>query len=202
MDYSKSGSYISGYESQRLNFTERGLLIMAMSFDPFSELDRLTGNLLQFRPGARFMPVDLYRDEEQYVLVADLPGIDPGSVDVDVDGQLLTVRAERTQRSENGAKWLARERPTGSFLRQFNLGEGIDTARISANYENGVLSVMIPMSERTKPRKVSVTSNGTATTVRPEVLSAQGEQSSEEPEPSRLSGESVGQERSSSPQDR
>ncbi len=70
---------------------------MAMSFDPFSELDRLTGALLQFRPGPRFMPVDLYRNEEQYVLVADLPGIDPGSVDVDVDGQLLTIRAERTE---------------------------------------------------------------------------------------------------------
>ena len=62
---------------------------MAMSFDPFSELDRLTGSLLQFRPGPRFMPVDLYRDGEQYVLNADLPGVDPGSVDLDVDGQLV-----------------------------------------------------------------------------------------------------------------
>jgi len=175
---------------------------MALYFDPFRDIDRLASGLLDAQQGPRFMPIDLSREGDHYILNADLPGIDPGSVDVDVDGQLLTVRAERTQRSENGAKWLARERPTGSFLRQFNLGEGIDTARISANYENGVLSVMIPMSERTKPRKVSVTSNGTATTVRPEVLSAQGEQSSEEPEPSRLSGESVGQERSSSPQDR
>lgn len=67
---------------------------MAMPFDPFSELDRLTGNLLQLRHGPRLMPVDLYREGEQYVLIANLPGIDPGSVDVDVDGQLLTIRAQ------------------------------------------------------------------------------------------------------------
>jgi HSP20 family protein len=129
---------------------------MAMSFDPFSELDRLTGDLLQFRPGPRFMPVDLYRDQDQYILSADLPGIDPGSVDVDVDGQLLTIRANRTAPTQNNTKWLVQERPSGTYLRQFSLGEGVDSSRISAHYDNGVLSVLIPVSEKAKPRKIQV----------------------------------------------
>lgn len=129
---------------------------MTMSFDPFSELDRLTGSLLQFRPGPRFMPVDLYRERENYILTADLPGIDPGSVDVDVDGQLLTIRAQRTAATREGAKWLVQERPTGTYLRQFSLGEGIDTEKISATYDNGVLSVIVPVSEKAKPRKIEI----------------------------------------------
>jgi HSP20 family protein len=131
---------------------------MAMSFDPFSELDRLTGDLLQFRPGPKFMPVDLYRDQDQYILTADLPGVDPGSVDVDVDGQLLTVRANRTAAAHENAKWLTQERPHGTYLRQFSLGDGVDSTRISASYDNGVLSVHIPVSEKAKPRKIQVTS--------------------------------------------
>jgi HSP20 family protein len=131
---------------------------MAMSFDPFSELNRLTDDLLQFRSGPRLMPVDLYRDSDQYVLAADLPGVDPGSVDVDVDGQLLTIRAQRTAGVNEGAKWLSKERPYGSYLRQFSLGEGVDSERITANYDNGVLSVVIPVSEKAKPRKVQIAS--------------------------------------------
>jgi len=133
---------------------------MAMSFDPFSELDRITGSLLQMRQGPRLMPVDLYRDGDQYILNADLPGIDPGSVDVDVDGQLLTIRAQRTAGSADGAKWLTQERPAGTYLRQFSIGEGVDTAGISASYDNGVLSVVVPVSERAKPRKIQVQSIG------------------------------------------
>jgi len=127
-----------------------------MSFDPFGELDRLAGSLLQSRPGPRFMPVDLYRDGERYVLSADLPGIDPGSIDIDVDGQLLTIRAQRTVSSAEGAKWLVQERPAGSYLRQFSLGEGLDMEQISATYDNGVLSVIIPVSEKAKPRRIQV----------------------------------------------
>ncbi|KQO10461.1 heat-shock protein Hsp20 [Agreia sp. Leaf244] len=129
---------------------------MAMSFDPFSELDRLTGDLLHFRPGPKFMPVDLYREGDQYVLSADLPGVDPGSVDVDVDGQLLTIRAQRTAAAHDGVKWLTRERPNGDYLRQFSLGDGVDSEKISASYDSGVLSVIIPVSERAKPRKIEV----------------------------------------------
>jgi HSP20 family protein len=127
-----------------------------MTFDPFAELDRLAGSLLSTRANLRTMPVDLYRDADRYVLNADLPGVDPGSVDVDVDGQLLTIRAQRTAGAVEGAKWLSQERPTGGFLRQFSIGEGVDTAGISASYDNGVLSVILPVSERAKPRKVEV----------------------------------------------
>lgn len=132
---------------------------MAMSFDPFAELDRLTGAMLQVRPGPRFMPVDLFRDGDHYVLNADMPGIDPGSVDIDVDGQLMTIRAQRTLPRQQGVKWLTEERPHGTYLRQFSLGEGIDVEKISANYDNGVLSVLIPVSEKAKPRKIEVTAS-------------------------------------------
>jgi len=129
---------------------------MAVLFDPFRDLDRVASSLLDSRQGPRSMPIDLYRDGDTYVLNADLPGIDPGTVDVDVDGQLLTIRAERTPRSRDGVKWLASERPSGSFHRQFTLGDGIASESISASYDNGVLSVTIPVSERAKPRKVEV----------------------------------------------
>jgi HSP20 family protein len=135
---------------------------MAMSFDPFNDLDRLTSTLLGSRQGPRFMPVDLYREGNRYIVSADLPGVDPGSVDVDVDGQLLTIRAERTAPTAEGAKWLSQERPYGSYLRQFSLGEGVDAASISAQYDNGVLSVVIPLGEKAKPRKIEVESVHTA----------------------------------------
>lgn len=130
---------------------------MAMTFDPFSELDRwASGALQQARSGPRQMPVDLQRDHERYVLNADLPGVDPGSIDVDVDGQLLTIRAQRTADAAEGSKWLTRERPAGTYLRQFSVGQGVDIAGISASYDNGVLSVVIPVSEQAKPRKIAV----------------------------------------------
>ena len=104
----------------------------------------------------RLMPMDLYRDADNYVLNADLPGIDPESVDVDVDGQLLSIRAERAPRTQDDVRWIARERSTGSYLRRFTLGQAIDTANISAKYDNGVLSVVLPVTEKAKPRKVEV----------------------------------------------
>lgn len=131
---------------------------MAMSFDPFSQLDRFAASVLDSVRAPRLMPVDLFRDGEQYVLHADLPGVDPGSVDVDLDGSQLTIRAQRTADSREGVRWLARERGAGQFLRQFTLGEGVDLDGISASYESGVLSVIIPVSERAKPRKIEVES--------------------------------------------
>ncbi len=104
------------------------------------------------------MPVDLYRDGDRYILHADLPGADPGSIDVDLDGGQLTIRAQRTADTREGVRWLARERGAGSFLRQFSLGDGVDLDNISASYESGVLSVVIPVSERAKPRKIVVES--------------------------------------------
>ena len=123
--------------------------------DPFREMERFANTLLDAgRRGPRQMPMDLFRASDHYVLSADLPGIDPGSVDVDVDGQLLTIRAERTLPAEEGVQWITRERTGGTFLRQLSLGQGLDTERISASYSNGVLSVRIPLSEKAKPRKI------------------------------------------------
>ncbi|NEM91615.1 Hsp20/alpha crystallin family protein [Galbitalea soli] len=139
---------------------------MAMMFDPFRELDRVVGN-----QGPRRMPIDLFRDGDHYVLSADLPGIDPGSVDVDLDGQLLTIRAERTAGTHEGVKWLARERNAGSFLRQLTLGNGVDRDNITATYDAGVLTVTIPVAEKAKPRKIEITSGSTITAPRVQVQS-------------------------------
>jgi HSP20 family protein len=134
-----------------------------LRFDPFRDLDRVTEQLLGGSVGSarvpRFMPMDLYRSGDHYVLHADLPGIDPGSVDVHVDNGTLTIRAERSGRTEQDVQWLSNERFVGTFQRQLSLGEGIDTEAISATYDNGVLSVTIPVAERAKPRRIEVTGN-------------------------------------------
>lgn len=128
------------------------------TYDPLREMERFANSFFDGgRSGPRQMPMDLHRDGDTYVLTADLPGIDPGSVDIDVDGQLLTIRAERTLAVGDGVKWITRERGAGTFLRQLSLGQGIDTERIAASYRNGVLSVTIPMSDKAKPRKIEVT---------------------------------------------
>ncbi len=146
------------------------------TYDPFRDLDRIASGLFDTRRGPRRMPMDLYRDGDHYVLSADLPGIDPGSVDIDVDGQLLTIRAERTISEGEGVKWITRERETASFLRQLNLGQGIDTDGIAATYSNGVLTVTIPVSEKAKPRKVQVVADAAAPTI-------QAHESAQEPRP-------------------
>ena len=131
-----------------------------LRFDPFSDLDLLTRSLLSSEAGTsrtpKFMPMDLCKIDDHYVLTADLPGIDPGSVDVDVDNGTLTISAHRTARSEESVQWLANERFFGRYRRQLSLGDGIDTGAISATYENGVLTVTIPVAERARPRKIEV----------------------------------------------
>ncbi|WP_066899378.1 Hsp20/alpha crystallin family protein [Mycolicibacterium houstonense] len=131
-----------------------------LRFDPFSDLDVLTRSLLAGDTGStrtpRFMPMDLCKIGDHYVLTADLPGIDPGSVDVNVDNGTLTISAHRTARSEESVQWLANERFFGSYRRQLSLGDGIDSSAISATYENGVLTVTIPVAERARPRKIEV----------------------------------------------
>jgi HSP20 family protein len=147
---------------------QEGITEMAMYFDPFRDLDRLTAGLFGGRQGLRLMPMDLYKESDHYILDVDLPGVDPGSIDIDVDGQLLTIRAQRTLRGQDrqggqggqdrqeGMDWLSQERPAGAFMRQLTLGDGIDAESISANYENGVLSITIPVSEKARPRKIEV----------------------------------------------
>lgn len=131
---------------------------MTMTFNPLSELDRIAASVLDSVRTPRLMPVDLYRDGDRYVLHADIPGADPGSIDVDVDGSQLSIRAERTVGFDEGARWITRERGTGSYFRQFTLGDGLALEGITASYDSGVLSVIIPVSERAKPRKIQVES--------------------------------------------
>jgi len=132
---------------------------MAVIFDPRA-LDRVAAG-----HQTRTMPMDLYRDGDHYIMNADLPGIDPGSVDVDVDGRVLTIRAERTVSAHDEITWITRERRSGSFERRLRLGDGIDAEAISASYDNGVLSVVIPVSEKAKPRKITIAAGTPAETV-------------------------------------
>ncbi|ALG83953.1 Hsp20/alpha crystallin family protein [Gordonia phthalatica] len=132
-----------------------------LGFDPFSEVDALARGLLTGQQSGtlrtpRFMPMDLYKVEDHYLLTADLPGVDPGSIDVSVDNGVLTLSAQRSLTSDDSVKWLASERFAGTYRRQVTLGEGIDTAAISAQYNNGVLTVSIPIAEKAKPRKIAV----------------------------------------------
>lgn len=148
-----------------------------LRFDPFSDLDALTRGLLTSQTGStrtpRFMPMDLCKIDDHYVLTADLPGIDPGSVDVDVDSGTLTISAHRTARSEDAVQWLANERFFGTYRRQLALGEGIDATAISATYENGVLTVTIPVAERAKPRKIEVSHSGRQQSIEPTTVDSE-----------------------------
>jgi HSP20 family protein len=118
------------------------------------------------------MPMDLCKIDDHYVLTADLPGVDPGSVDVDVDSGTLTISAHRTARSDDSAQWLANERFFGRYRRQLSLGDNVDTAAIKATYENGVLTVTIPVAERAKPRKIEVSRAGSQTSIEPTTVDA------------------------------
>jgi HSP20 family protein len=140
-----------------------------LRFDPFRDLDRLTEQMLGVPAGSarapRFMPMDLYRTGDHYVLHADLPGVDPGSVDVNVDNGTLTIRAERSARSDESVQWIASERFTGSYMRQLSLGDGVDANGINATYENGVLTVTIPLAEVAKPRRIEVQASTAGTVI-------------------------------------
>lgn len=135
-----------------------------LRFDPFSDFDTLTRQMFGFNEGTarapRFMPMDLFQAGDHYVLNADLPGIDPGSVEITVDNGVLTLRAQRSLPSDDGVRWITSERFAGTFQRQISLGEGIDADGISATYENGVLSVTLPVAERAKPRRIEINRAG------------------------------------------
>ena len=127
---------------------------MLMRFDPFRELDRLTqapwGNS---RP---VMPMDAYRRGDRFYVHFDLPGVDPASIDLTVEKNVLTVTAERHFSRQEGDEITVAERPQGRFNRQLFLGESLDPDRIQANYDQGVLTLHIPVAERAKPRKVEI----------------------------------------------
>ncbi len=128
---------------------------MGAAYSPFRDARRVAF-APEFRAATRLAPMDLYRCEDTYVLSVDLPGVDAGSIDVDVAGRILTVRAQRTAATVEGATWITRERSSGSYVRKLNLGDAIDTDNIAADYAEGVLTVTLPVTERAKPRKVAV----------------------------------------------
>ncbi len=133
---------------------------MVIRFDPFRDVDRLAERLLSSATDLgqtmRAMPLDVYRSGDHYVIHCDLPGADPGSVDVQVDGRTLTIRAQRTPRADD-VEWLTQERTTGAFVRQLNLGPGLDLDHVDAAYTDGVLTLTVPVAEQAKPRRIEVT---------------------------------------------
>lgn len=134
---------------------------MVLTFDPFRDFDRLAGQMLG-APAAMAMPMDLYRSGDHFVLHCDLAGADPGSVQVDVDGRVLTIRAERSPRTDADVQWVRRERATGTFERRLSLGDGLDLDRIDATWQDGVLTLTVPVAETAKPRRIAINS-GAAT---------------------------------------
>jgi HSP20 family protein len=135
---------------------------MLMRTDPFRELDRLTQQVFGNNQGSwsrpTAMPMDAYRSGEQFVVSFDLPGVDPDAIELDVERNVLTVKAERRPvvTGEHVEMQVA-ERPIGVFSRQLFLGDTLDTDHIDASYDAGVLTLRIPIAEKAKPRKITIT---------------------------------------------
>ncbi|OIN78967.1 Hsp20/alpha crystallin family protein [Mycobacterium malmoense] len=132
---------------------------MLMRTDPFRELDRFAQQVLGTAARPAVMPMDAWREGEQFVVEFDLPGINADSLDLDIERNVVTVRAERPALDPN-REMLATERPRGVFSRQLVLGENLDTDKIEASYREGVLRLRIPVAEKVKPRKISVDRGG------------------------------------------
>ncbi|HEV3400637.1 MAG TPA: Hsp20/alpha crystallin family protein [Acidimicrobiales bacterium] len=130
---------------------------MLMRFDPFREFDRIGQ---QFWGQARMpvLPLDAYRSGDEFVVHVDVPGVDPDSIELTVERNLLVVKAERAWQPSEGAEVVTAERPQGSFTRQLFLGENLDVDNIAASYENGVLTLRIPVAQAAKPRRVEIQS--------------------------------------------
>jgi HSP20 family protein len=135
---------------------------MLMRTDPFRELDRITNQLFgSAAPGTwtrpNPMPMDAYRDGEKFVVCFDLPGVTREAIELDIERNVLTVKAERRP-VHTGEKFETQitERPLGAFSRQLFLGDGLDTEHINADYTNGVLTLTIPVAQAAKPRKIAI----------------------------------------------
>jgi HSP20 family protein len=130
---------------------------MLVRYDPFRDFDRVTDQLFgSSRSRSPWMPMDAVRHEHHVELRFDLPGVAPESIDVEVERNVLTVRAERTWQAPEGAEVLAQERPQGAVTRQVVLGDALDADHLEANYDAGVLTLTIPVAEQAKPRKVEI----------------------------------------------
>ncbi|WP_046778197.1 Hsp20/alpha crystallin family protein [Streptomyces yangpuensis] len=136
---------------------------MLMRTDPFREMDRIVQQLsgasgTWSKPSV--MPMDAYREGDVYVIAFDLPGVSPEAVDIDVERNMLTVKAERRPAKGDTVQMELSERPLGVFSRQVMLADTLDTERIEADYDAGVLTLRIPIAERAKPRKISIGESG------------------------------------------
>jgi HSP20 family protein len=138
-------------------------MAMLMRTDPFRELDRLTqqffgANGTTARPAV--MPMDAYRSGTDYIVQFDLPGVSPDSIELDVERNVLTIKAERTPSYDEGAEVQVSERPRGVFSRQLFLGDTLDPENIKADYDAGVLTLRVPIAEQAKPRKIAISDSG------------------------------------------
>jgi HSP20 family protein len=134
---------------------------MLMRTDPFRELDRLTQQFFGNTPGTWSrpspMPMDAYRAGDQFVVAFDLPGVSSDAIDLDVERNVLTVKAERRPSPVgDNVEFQVAERPAGVFSRQLFLGDTLDAEHIDASYDAGVLTLRIPVAEQAKPRKISI----------------------------------------------
>jgi len=127
-----------------------------LRFDPFREWERVSEQVLSGRTAPRAMPMEAFRRGDEFVVALDLPGIDPDDVDVSVERNVVTVRATRRAARDDGAELIIDERPQGEFSRQLFLGDNLDTAQLSADFERGVLTLRIPVAESSKPRRVEI----------------------------------------------
>lgn len=131
---------------------------MLMRTDPFRDLDRLTQQVLGTATRPAAMPIDAYRRGDEFVVDLDLPGVEPESIDLTVERNVLTVHAERRRLED--VELLVGERPQGRFSRQLFLGDTLDSSRIQADYTDGVLTLRLPIAERAKPRRVPIGRTG------------------------------------------
>jgi HSP20 family protein len=134
---------------------------MLMRTDPFRDFDRLAQQLLGTGSTSRpaIMPMDAWREGDRFVVEFDLPGVAPETLDIDVERNVLTVRAERPARNGDWEP-LASERPKGLFSRQLVLGDNLDLEHVEAHYDAGVLRLTIPVAEKAKPRKIEIRTGG------------------------------------------
>jgi HSP20 family protein len=134
---------------------------MLMRTDPFREFDRLTQQVFGTTARPAAMPMDAYRKGDWFYIHLDLPGIELASIELTVEQNVLTIRADRAGSQRDGAELIVAERPAGVFTRQVFLGETLDPEHMSADYTAGVLTLSIPVRESAKPRKVEITSQDT-----------------------------------------
>ncbi|WP_454197669.1 Hsp20/alpha crystallin family protein [Nocardia sp. Marseille-Q1738] len=128
---------------------------MLMRTDPFRDLERLTQQVFGTAAGPTVLPMDVWREGDQFVVEIDAPGIDRDSLGLEVEGGVVTVRARRPELDAN-REMVATERPRGEFSRELFLGDNVDTEHVRADYRDGVLRLAIPLAEKAKPRRIEI----------------------------------------------